>query len=223
MCGCVCGWVWSPVQKKLHSTTGLTFIFNQIQFNLDIHLLIFLQPFFSGSRGFLYSLFCSGGINHDDPWNPKDNKENGMMKFFRDTIGEWLCKPWAKALVLTVFVTYIGFACWGVMGLEEGLEKKRLSRFDSYSVEYYNTEEKYFMEYPFRINVSSTFSLALLHRTNDHPMHPKVVVSGVVDYSDKKVQKEMEELLRALENTTFIDPLYTESWLRSDPLPSHQT
>ena len=39
-------------------------------------------------------------------------------------------------------------------------------------------------------------------------------MSGVVDYSDKKVQTEMEELLRALENTTFIDPLYTESWLR---------
>ena len=80
------------------------------------------------------------------------------MKFFRDSIGEWLTKPWAKALVLTVFVTYIGVACWGVMGLQEGLEKKRLSRFDSYSVEYYNTEEKYFMEYPFRINVSSTVS-----------------------------------------------------------------
>ena len=41
-----------------------------------------------------------------------------------------------------------------------------------------------------------------------------MVVSGVVDYSDKKVQKEMEELLRGLENTTFIDPLYTESWLQ---------
>ena len=63
-------------------------------------------------------------------------------------------------------------------------------------------------------------SPALLHKTNDHPMHPKVVVSGVVDYSDKKVQKEMEELLRALENTTFIDPLYTESWLRSGSPPS---
>ena len=28
----------------------------------------------------------------------------------------------------------------------------------------------------------------------------------------------MEELLRALENTTFVDPLYTESWLRSGSL-----
>ena len=223
---CVWVWVWVgvvPCSEKVALCNWIDIYIqsNSIQFrypSFDIS-----TTFFSGSRGFLYSLFCSGGINHDDPWNPKDNKENGMMKFFRDTIGEWLCKPWAKALVLTVFVTYIGFACWGVMGLEEGLEKKRLSRFDSYSVEYYNTEEKYFMEYPFRINVSSTFSLALLHRTNDHPMHPKVVVSGVVDYSDKKVQKEMEELLRALENTTFIDPLYTESWLRSDPLPPQQT
>lgn len=77
-----------------------------------------------------------------------------MMKFFRDYIGEWLTKPWAKALVLTVFVSYIGVACWGVTGLKEGLEKRRLSRFDSYSVDYYKTEEKYFMEYPFRINVS---------------------------------------------------------------------
>ena len=40
----------------------------------------------------------------------------------------------------------------------------------------------------------------------------------MVDYSDKKVQEEMEELLGALENTTFIDPLYTESWLRSASL-----
>ena len=51
-------------------------------------------------------------------------------------------------------------------------------------------------------------------------MYSKVVVSGVVDYSDKKVQTEMEELLRALENTTFVDPLYTESWLRSGSLPT---
>ena len=98
------------------------------------------------------------------------------MKFFRDTIGNWLCKPWAKALVLTVFVTYIGFACWGVMGLQEGLEKKRLSRFDSYSVEYYNTEEKYFMEYPFRINVSSSCLMSVQQETKPsaNPMQPRL-------------------------------------------------
>jgi len=148
----------------------------------------------SGSKGFLYSVFCSGGINKDDPFNPQDNKENGMMAFFRDVIGNWLNKRYAKAIVLTIFLIYLGVASWGVTQLKEGLEKKRLSRFDSYSVEYYEVEDKYFREYPFRINV---------------------VVSGALDYSKPEVQADMENLLSKLENTTYIDPLYTESWLRS--------
>ena len=39
-------------------------------------------------------------------------------------------------------------------------------------------------------------------------------MSGELDYSSKKVQDDMEALLTALENTTFIDPTYTDSWLR---------
>ena len=77
-----------------------------------------------------------------------------MMAFFRDVIGNWLNKRYAKAIVLTIFLMYLGVASWGVTQLKEGLEKKRLSRFDSYSVDYYEVEDKYFREYPFRINVS---------------------------------------------------------------------
>ena len=80
------------------------------------------------------------------------------MVFFRDTVGNWLNKPYAKAIVLTLFLVYLGVASWGVTNLQEGLEKKRLSRFDSYSVEYYNVEDEFFREYPFRINVSSVVS-----------------------------------------------------------------
>ena len=43
----------------------------------------------------------------------------------------------------------------------------------------------------------------------------QVVVSGALDYSKPEVQADMENLLSKLENTTYIDPLYTESWLRS--------
>ena len=43
----------------------------------------------------------------------------------------------------------------------------------------------------------------------------QVVVSGTLDYSDPKVQEDIEDLIQRLENTTYIDPLYTESWLRS--------
>lgn len=43
----------------------------------------------------------------------------------------------------------------------------------------------------------------------------QVVVNGALDYSSKEVQVGLEELLVQLENTTYIDPVYTESWLRS--------
>lgn len=42
----------------------------------------------------------------------------------------------------------------------------------------------------------------------------QVVISGHYDYSSRQVQEGLLQLLSALENTTFIDPFYTESWLR---------
>jgi hypothetical protein len=41
-----------------------------------------------------------------------------------------------------------------------------------------------------------------------------VVISGVYDYSSPEVQEGLERLILQLENTTYIDPFYTESWLR---------
>ena len=40
------------------------------------------------------------------------------------------------------------------------------------------------------------------------------MISGPYNYSSPKVQEGLERLLSELENTTYIDPLYTESWLR---------
>ena len=40
------------------------------------------------------------------------------------------------------------------------------------------------------------------------------MISGLYDYSSPEVQAGLERLLSELENTTYIDPLYTESWLR---------
>ena len=42
-----------------------------------------------------------------------------------------------------------------------------------------------------------------------------MVISGQLDYSSPEVQAGLEDLLMQLENTTYIDPIYTESWLRS--------
>lgn len=40
------------------------------------------------------------------------------------------------------------------------------------------------------------------------------MISGVYDYSSPEVQEGLERLILQLENTTYIDPFYTESWLR---------
>ena len=50
--------------------------------------------------------------------------------------------------------TFLGVSAWGVTQLREGLERRKLSRYDSYSVTYYDTDDKYFREYPYRVNVS---------------------------------------------------------------------
>lgn len=86
----------------------------------------------------------TGGINPDDPHNPMDNKEHAGMVFFRDRMGKWLHKPWIKAIVLVVFIVYIGGACWGITNIQEGLEKRNTANYDSYSVTFYDLEDLYF-------------------------------------------------------------------------------
>ena len=41
-----------------------------------------------------------------------------------------------------------------------------------------------------------------------------MLVTGALDYSDPEVQNDMEWIMQKLENTTFIDHAYSESWLR---------
>ena len=40
------------------------------------------------------------------------------------------------------------------------------------------------------------------------------MISGLYEYSSPEVQEGLERLLSELENTTYIDKFYTESWLR---------
>jgi hypothetical protein len=79
------------------------------------------------------------------------------MAFFRDHFAVALNKKFVKVIVLITFCAYLGMSGWAVSNLEEGLERKRLSRYDSYSVTFYNMEDQYFREYPYRVNVRYYF------------------------------------------------------------------
>lgn len=155
--------------------------------------LIFLV--FPVNKGCCYRIFCTGGKNEDDPDNPLDNKEHCLMVFFRDHMGVFLGKPWVKIMVVLCFMVYLAIGVWGCLQVREGLERHKLSRSDSYSVTFYEREDMYFRKYAYRI---------------------QVVVNATLDYSDPKVQKQIEDMLQKFESSPYVSgPALTESWLRA--------
>lgn len=145
-------------------------------------------------RGKLFRLFCTGGKNPLDPDNPIDNKENLMMKFFRDKVGSFLARVPVKICVILFFLVYLGFGLWGCMQVKEGLERFKMARYDSYSLDYYDLEDKYFRKYPYRI---------------------QVIINQTLNYADPKVQEQVEDFIHTVEHSKFMaGSRFTESWLR---------
>ena len=59
------------------------------------------------SKSCFYNPFCSGGINHEDPFNSVDNVDNGVMVFFRDYFAKALNTVSVKIAVLLLFLGYL--------------------------------------------------------------------------------------------------------------------
>lgn len=117
------------------------------------------------------------------------------MIFFRDVLATALNKPFVKLLVILVFLVYLAIGIYGCSVIKEGLDRRKLSRDDSYSVQFYDFEDKYFREYPYRI---------------------QVVVNETYNYADPKTQTMIENMLQRFEKSPYVaDSSMTESWLRS--------
>lgn len=100
-------------------------------------------------------MFCSGGVNPKDPDNPRDNPDNAIMVWCRDSLG-WALNQWyVKILVLLAFAGYLAGAMYGTTTIQEGLQRRKLSRPDSYSIEFYDRDDFYFREFPYRIQVKN--------------------------------------------------------------------
>ncbi|KAL3267815.1 hypothetical protein HHI36_006947 [Cryptolaemus montrouzieri] len=166
------------------------------QKNLHSVICIPVQPVSkSQHRWWIYHVFCSGGVDPDDIDNPMDNKENGVMIFFRDYFANFLNNGFVKFLVIVVFIAYLAVAGYGVTQIQEGLERRKVAKNDSYAIEFFDREDDYYREFPYRM---------------------QVIIAGNYDYSNRTVQEEVEKLTQTLENTSYVsNQLYTESWLRS--------
>ena len=146
-------------------------------------------------KSWLFMIMCTGGRDPADPDNPIDNKEHSMMIFFRDVLAEGLNKPMIKVLVIFVFLIYLIIGVYGCTQVREGLDRRKLSRDDSYSVKYYDYEDRFFREYPYRI---------------------QVVINQTLNYADPLVQDKVEKILSTFESSPYVaESFLTESWLRS--------
>ncbi|CAH1990145.1 unnamed protein product [Acanthoscelides obtectus] len=149
----------------------------------------------SQDKCFLYRWFCSGGVDPKDADNPDDNKEHGMMIFFRDYFAPIINNGCVKVLIILIFGVYLLGAGYGITQIEEGLERRKVAKNDSYAIEFFDREDDYYREFPYRV---------------------QVIIAGEYDYSDPDVQHQVENLTQTFENTSYIsNTLYTESWLRS--------
>lgn len=84
------------------------------------------------------------------------------MAFFRDTVADILNNNAVKVVVIAVFLAYLAGAGYGVTKTKEGLERRKLSRIDSYSVEFFDREDLYYREFPYRIQVCFAHKLCRL-------------------------------------------------------------
>ena len=148
----------------------------------------------SVNRSFLFKLFSSGGINPHDPYNPLDNKDHAGMIFLRDKLGYVLSLKWVKSVVLVLFTTYLVVAVWGITNIKEGLDMRNTVKYDSYSIRYYDVDDKYFNEYRYPINV--------------------MITGPNIQYSDPRTQERLETIMRTFENSSYIASHMTSSWLR---------
>lgn len=117
------------------------------------------------------------------------------MVFFRDYVATFVNKSWVKAIIILIFAAYLGGACYGLTQIKEGLERRKLSKSDSYSVKFFDLEDDFYREFPYRI---------------------QVIVTGDLNFSDPITQMQIEDAMQRLENTSYVtSSIYTESWLRT--------
>lgn len=146
-------------------------------------------------KSWLFVIMCTGGRDPADPDNPVDNQEHSVMVFFRDVVAEALNKPLIKLLVIFIFLIYLVIGIYGCTQVREGLDRRKLSRDDSYSVKYYDYEDRFFREYPYRI---------------------QVVINQTLNYADPAVQEKVDKILSRFESSQYVaESFLTESWLRS--------
>ena len=74
-------------------------------------------------------------------------------------VSDYLCLTMclSAGLVGVLFAGYLAGAVYGCLHVQEGLDKRRLARQDSYSHRFFEDQAKYFQDLPYRVQVREAF------------------------------------------------------------------
>lgn len=75
------------------------------------------------------------------------------MAFFKNQLAAVINNKFWKAVILLAFAVYLLGAGYGLTQIEEGLERRKLSKEDSYSVRFFDLEDEFYREFPYRMQV----------------------------------------------------------------------
>ncbi|XP_053121197.1 patched domain-containing protein 3-like [Hemicordylus capensis] len=143
------------------------------------------------SHGYLYNRCCTGGY-FDEATGAE--LEHPTDRFFRKYYGPFLMHTWTKVLVVLLYLLYLGSSIYGCIHLKEGIDVRNLANDGSYVIQYYNWHDEYFSEYGPRV---------------------MVVVTESIHYWDSSVRANLEDCMRSMESSSYVDNNLSESWLRT--------
>ena len=147
------------------------------------------------SPSFLYSCVLAGGKKPSRS-SVKVNEDKAEQKtfFFRDIFSPFISKTMSKVVVLVSFAAYLVVAGYGIYHLKEGLEREDMVSPNSSLRNYYKTEDLYFRDHPYRL---------------------QVVITEPLDYSNSTVQRQVFDLIQTLEDLPWVSNItdFRQSWL----------
>ncbi|XP_044280949.1 patched domain-containing protein 3 [Varanus komodoensis] len=142
------------------------------------------------AQGCPYNACCVGGFFDKSTGVEIEHPMNG---FFRKHYGPFLMHNWTKAFVVLLYLVYLGSSIYGCTQVKEGIDLRNLATDNSYIIPYYDWEKEYFSEYGPRV---------------------MVIVTESIPYWNSSVRADLENCLETLENSSYVEKNFSESWLR---------
>lgn len=138
---------------------------------------------------------CCGGR----PPKNRDEAESFIDKLPRWILPKIVLKTPFKIIIVISFVVYLAAAVYGCINLKQGLQFTQLVADDSYYYKFSDWDEKYFKR---QTPVS-------------------FVIPGMYEYSNKKTQSMIEDLIISAQSNNYFDNYFEVNWLKVYKTSSH--